>query len=39
MLKHFRMLADYNRWANVQVYNAAAELSDAELVGRSGSDL
>ncbi|RAX40645.1 DinB family protein [Rhizobium tropici] len=30
MLKHFRMLADYNRWANVQVYNAAADLSDAE---------
>lgn len=30
MLKHFRMLADYNRWANVQVYNAAASLSDAE---------
>ncbi len=30
MLKHFRMLADYNRWANIQVYNAAADLSDAE---------
>jgi|FEC22Drversion2_1045045.scaffolds.fasta_scaffold00017_87 uncharacterized damage-inducible protein DinB len=30
MLRHFRMLADYNRWANVQVYDAAADLSDAE---------
>ncbi|ASW06070.1 DinB family protein [Rhizobium sp. 11515TR] len=30
MLKHFRMLADYNRWANVQVYDAAADLSDTE---------
>lgn len=30
MLRHFRMLADYNRWANAQVYNAAADLSDAE---------
>ncbi|NTF41508.1 diguanylate cyclase [Rhizobium sp. AC27/96] len=31
MLEYFRMLADYNRWANVQVYDAAADLSDAEL--------
>ncbi|NEI69821.1 damage-inducible protein DinB [Rhizobium lusitanum] len=30
MLRHFRMLADYNRWANIQVYDAAAQLSDAE---------
>ncbi|MGM4980491.1 DinB family protein [Hyphomicrobiales bacterium] len=30
MLRHFKMLADYNRWANVQVYDAAARLSDAE---------
>lgn len=31
MHDHFRMLADYNRWANRQVYRAAAELSAAEL--------
>lgn len=30
MLRHFRMLADYNRWANIQLYDAAAQLSDAE---------
>lgn len=30
MLRHFRMLADYNRWANVQIYETAAQLSDAE---------
>ncbi len=30
MLRHFRMLADYNRWANARVYDAAAQLSDAE---------
>lgn len=30
MLDHFRMFADYNRWANRLVYAAAAELSDAE---------
>ncbi|NLR95589.1 damage-inducible protein DinB [Rhizobium sp. P38BS-XIX] len=30
MLTHFKMLADYNRWANIQVYDAAAQLSDAE---------
>ncbi|TXH80844.1 MAG: damage-inducible protein DinB [Rhizobium sp.] len=31
MLTHFRMLADYNRWANAELYDAAAQLSDAEL--------
>ncbi len=31
MLDHFRMFADYNRWANHLVYAAAAELTDAEL--------
>ncbi|MBP2235016.1 putative damage-inducible protein DinB [Sinorhizobium kostiense] len=30
MLDHYRMFADYNRWANRLVYAAAAELSDAE---------
>lgn len=30
MLEHFKMLADYNRWANVQVYGAAAQLNDVE---------
>ncbi len=30
MLRHFRMLADYNRWANARVYDAAAQLSDGE---------
>jgi len=30
MLDHYRMFADYNRWANRLVYTAAAELSDAE---------
>ncbi|ENN85823.1 putative damage inducible protein [Rhizobium freirei PRF 81] len=37
MLKHFRMLADYNRWANVQVYNAAVDLSDAEFNENRGA--
>ncbi|HEV7310255.1 DinB family protein [Ensifer sp.] len=31
MLDHFRMFADYNRWANRLLYTAAAELTDAEL--------
>ncbi len=31
MLDHFRMFADYNRWANRLIYAAAAELTDAEL--------
>lgn len=30
MLDHYRMFADYNRWANRLVYAAAAELSDAQ---------
>ncbi|MGO4438514.1 DinB family protein [Rhizobium sp. RAF56] len=30
MLKHFRMFADYNRWANGKLYAAARELTDAE---------
>lgn len=30
MLDHFRMFADYNRWANRELYAAAATLSDAE---------
>ncbi|HXV31894.1 MAG TPA: DinB family protein [Sinorhizobium sp.] len=30
MLDHYRMFADYNRWANQRLYAAAAELSDAE---------
>lgn len=30
MLDHYRMFADYNRWANRRVYAAAAELSEAE---------
>lgn len=31
MLDHFRMFADYNRWANRLTYAAAAELTDAQL--------
>ncbi|OAP48124.1 DinB family protein [Sinorhizobium americanum] len=30
MLDHYRMFADYNRWANRLLYAAAAELSDQE---------
>ncbi|OAP40568.1 diguanylate cyclase [Sinorhizobium glycinis] len=30
MLDHYRMFADYNRWANRLLYAAAAELSEAE---------
>ncbi|MBX3575677.1 MAG: damage-inducible protein DinB [Rhizobiaceae bacterium] len=30
MKQHFMMMAAYNRWANVRVYDAAAELSDRE---------
>ncbi|WEX78504.1 DinB family protein [Sinorhizobium numidicum] len=30
MHDHYRMFADYNRWANRRLYTAAAELSDAE---------
>ncbi|MGO4114279.1 DinB family protein [Rhizobium ruizarguesonis] len=37
MLKHYRMFAAYNRWANTQVYAAAAELSDAEFRSDHGA--
>ncbi|MBD9648528.1 damage-inducible protein DinB [Ensifer sp. ENS09] len=37
MLDHFRMFADYNRWANRLVYTAAAELTDAELRENRGA--
>ncbi|WP_083853852.1 DinB family protein [Sinorhizobium sp. CCBAU 05631] len=30
MLDHYRMFADYNRWANRLLYAAVAELSEAE---------
>lgn len=30
MKEHFSMFAQYNRWANERVYEAAAEVSDAE---------
>ena len=30
MLDHYRMFADYNRWANRLLYQAAAALTDAE---------
>ncbi len=29
MIDHYRMFADYNRWANERIYTAAAELSEA----------
>jgi uncharacterized damage-inducible protein DinB len=34
---HYRMLALYNRWANVQLYQAAAKLSEAALVEDRGA--
>ncbi|MBP2486815.1 DinB family protein [Rhizobium leguminosarum] len=37
MLRHYRMFAAYNRWANAQVYAAAAELSDAEFRSDRGA--
>ncbi|MGZ2405403.1 DinB family protein [Rhizobium ruizarguesonis] len=37
MLRHYRMFAAYNRWANTQVYAAAAELSDAEFLNDRGA--
>ncbi|MBY5763969.1 DinB family protein [Rhizobium laguerreae] len=37
MLRHYRMFAAYNRWANRQVYAAAAELSDAEFRSDCGA--
>lgn len=30
MLDHYRMFADYNRWANRRLYAAAAELGDTQ---------
>lgn len=30
MLRHFAMLAHYNRWANTLLYDAASQLSNAE---------
>jgi uncharacterized damage-inducible protein DinB len=37
MLRHYRMFAAYNRWANTQVYAAAAELSDADFRSNRGA--
>ncbi|AHG44777.1 diguanylate cyclase [Rhizobium leguminosarum bv. trifolii CB782] len=37
MLRHYRMFAAYNRWANAQLYAAAAELSDAEFRSDRGA--
>jgi uncharacterized damage-inducible protein DinB len=37
MLKHFRMFADYNRWANNRLYAAARTLSDAEYHENKGA--
>ncbi|TBC98411.1 DinB family protein [Rhizobium ruizarguesonis] len=37
MLRHYRMFAAYNRWANRQVYAAAAELSNAEFRSDRGA--
>ncbi|ANM09953.1 MULTISPECIES: DinB family protein [unclassified Rhizobium] len=37
MLRHYRMFAAYNRWANAQIYAAAAELSDAEFRSDRGA--
>ncbi|MBW9066101.1 damage-inducible protein DinB [Rhizobium herbae] len=37
MLDHYRMFADYNRWANRLLYQAAAALSDADYRENKGS--
>ena len=37
MLEHYRMFADYNRWANRLVYAAAAGLSDAQYRENKGA--
>ncbi|WP_137135199.1 DinB family protein [Rhizobium sp. FKY42] len=37
MLKHFRMFARYNSWANTKLYNACEELSDEELRADKGA--
>ena len=33
MKKHYHTFAGYNAWANRRVYNAAAELGDADYRG------
>ena len=35
--QHFQMFASYNRWANTQVYEAAAALSEDELNRNTGA--
>lgn len=37
MLDHYRMFADYNRWANRLLYTAAANLSDAHYRENKGA--
>lgn len=37
MLRQYRMLAAYNRWANTRVYTAAAEVTDAEFRSDRGA--
>jgi uncharacterized damage-inducible protein DinB len=37
MKQHFMMLAAYNSWANGQIYDAAAELTDAEFSRNVGA--
>ncbi|ACE90516.1 DinB family DNA damage-inducible protein [Rhizobium phaseoli] len=37
MLRQYRMFAAYNRWANAQLYAAAAALSDAEFRSDRGA--
>ncbi|MGV4792371.1 DinB family protein [Rhizobium sp. F40D2] len=37
MLRQYRMFAAYNRWANAQVYAAAADISDAEFRSDRGA--
>lgn len=37
MKQHFMMLAAYNQWANEQIYEAAADLSDAEYNSDTGA--
>ena len=37
MRRHFQMFADYNRWANEQVYEACEALSDEEYRAHKGA--
>jgi uncharacterized damage-inducible protein DinB len=37
MLDHYRMFADYNRWANRLVYDAAGKLDDAQYRENKGA--